>query len=221
MARILAGPFSLACVVVALAASSTTRAFAVGQSKNLMASAHATARSQIKTSSPLSSASSSSRSSASMRMMLAMPLSRTALSSTPSASILLPFLRQRGGAGSTSISASPTKVGGLDTLTLLSTFMGYTIIAGSMLFKVPQAARIFRKKSASGLSSSITGELAPSTLILQAAGNLARIFTTFVQVQNNLFLLSCVVAMLFNGALVAQFFMYRGQPPVRPSKEVW
>lgn len=211
-------------------------------------------------------------------------------------------------------------------MTLLSTFMGYTIIAGSMLFKVPQAARIFRKKSASGLSSSMyvletvgiamslafsirnafpfstygeavfillqnviimsgislysnqprppvlylsllaaslffaltispavpmvvvsilqsisipllnfsripqlllnhrtksTGELAPSTLILQAAGNLARIFTTFVQVQNNLFLLSCVVAMLFNGALVAQFFMYRGQPPVRPSKEVW
>lgn len=67
--------------------------------------------------------------------------------------------------------------------------------------RVPQLILNHKNKS--------TGELAPSTLILQAAGNLARIFTTIVQVQNNLFLLSCVVAMVFNGALVAQYFMYR------------
>jgi hypothetical protein len=29
-----------------------------------------------------------------------------------------------------------------------------------------------------------TGELAPTTLVLQAAGNLARIFTTIVQVRH-------------------------------------
>jgi len=290
-----------------------------------MPSGRAAARAQTKTSCPLTAASSSS-SNAPMTMMLTMPLSRTALSSTSSASFMLPFLRQRGGAASASISASPTKAGGLDSLTLLSTFMGYTVIAGSMLFKVPQAARIFRKKSAAGLSSSMyvletagiamslafsirnafpfstygeavfillqnviimsgislysdqpkpsvlvlslvaaslafaytispaapmvlvsilqsisipllnfsrvpqlllnhrtksTGELAPSTLILQAAGNLARIFTTIVQVQNKLFLLSCLVAMVFNGALVAQYFMYRGRAPARPPKEVW
>ena len=33
--------------------------------------------------------------------------------------------------------------------------MGYAVIAGSMLFKVPQAVRIFRKKSAEGLSASM------------------------------------------------------------------
>lgn len=199
-------------------------------------------------------------------------------------------------------------------LTILSTLVGYVIIAGSMLFKVPQAARIFRKKSAEGISATMysletvgiamslvfsirsafpfstfgeaffilaqnmailagisiydqnpkpsvlalgllvfgalfaltlspalvpysivsllqsisipllnisripqillnherksTGELAPSTLILQAAGNLARIFTTIVQVKNQLFLLSCIVAMVFNGILVAQYLMY-------------
>lgn len=43
----------------------------------------------------------------------------------------------------------------MDGLTLLSTAMGYVIIAGSMLFKVPQAVRIFRKKSAEGLSASM------------------------------------------------------------------
>lgn len=73
------------------------------------------------------------------------------------------------------------------------------------LSRVPQLMLNYKNKS--------TGELAPSTLILQAAGNLARIFTTLVQVQNNLFLLSCVVAMVFNGALVAQYFMYRGNAP--------
>ena len=225
----------------------------------------------------------------------------------------LGFLGRRGGAAKAAAAATATK-GGMDSLTLLSTAMGYLVIAGSMLFKVPQAVRIFRKKSAEGLSASMyilesagiamslafsmknafpfstygeavfillqnlaimggislysdtprppvlilavllasaafayavspsapmllvsvlqtisipllnlsripqlilnhknksTGELAPSTLILQAAGNLARIFTTMVQVQNNLFLLSCLVAMVFNGALVAQYFMYR------------
>lgn len=52
------------------------------------------------------------------------------------------LLRRRGGAK-------------VDGLTLLSTAMGYVIIAGSMLFKVPQAVRIFRKKSAEGLSASM------------------------------------------------------------------
>lgn len=58
------------------------------------------------------------------------------------------LLRRRGG-------AVAGKGAGVDGLTLLSTAMGYVIIAGSMLFKVPQAVRIFRKQSAEGLSASM------------------------------------------------------------------
>lgn len=63
----------------------------------------------------------------------------------PRAGPLSALLRRRGG-------GAPGKV---DGLTLLSTAMGYAVIAGSMLFKVPQAVRIFRKKSAEGLSASM------------------------------------------------------------------
>lgn len=61
------------------------------------------------------------------------------------ASLLSGLLHRRGGASA----------GKGDALTLLSTAMGYVVIAGSMLFKVPQAVRIFRKKSAEGLSASM------------------------------------------------------------------
>jgi uncharacterized protein with PQ loop repeat len=71
---------------------------------------------------------------------------------------LASLLRRRGG-GSAAVAATPGK---MDGLTLLSTAMGYVVIAGSMLFKVPQAVRIFRKKSAEGLSASM--------YILESAG---------------------------------------------------
>ena len=73
--------------------------------------------------------------------------------------------------------------------------------------RVPQLLLNYRNKS--------TGELAPSTLILQAVGNVARIFTTMVQLQNTLYLLSCVAAFIFNGALVAQYYLYRDGAPMK------
>jgi mannose-P-dolichol utilization defect protein 1 len=54
-----------------------------------------------------------------------------------------------------------------------------------------------------------TGELAPSTLIIQMCGNIARVFTTIIQVKDTLVLLSALLGTLFCGILVIQYFLYR------------
>lgn len=312
MARI----FGLA--LMALAVSSTTRAFATGPHNVFKSTIHGGLRTRK---SPILASLCSTPQhhvlNAGKGMpVLNRPLPSSSLAAAPSSiSSIAPILFRRGGVA---IPAPPGK--GFDFLTLLSRTTGYVVIAGSMLFKLPQAARIFRKKSAAGLSSSMyiletigiamslafsirnafpfstygetvfivlqnvvimagislysdeprppilalslllaslffaytisplapmllvsilqtvsipllnfsrvpqlllnyrnksTGELAPSTLILQAVGNVARIFTTMVQLQNTLYLLSCVAAFIFNGALVAQYYLYRDRAPVK------
>mmetsp|Transcript_1197 Transcript_1197/g.3692 ORF Transcript_1197/g.3692 Transcript_1197/m.3692 type:complete len:249 (+) Transcript_1197:151-897(+) len=75
--------------------------------------------------------------------------------------------------------------------------------------RVPQLHLNWKTKS--------TGELAPSTLGLQLLGNLARIFTTIVQVRDPVVLISFVSATFLNGALFFQWWHYRNRTP-QPSQ---
>ena len=85
-------------------------------------------------------------------------------------------------------------------------YLGALSIPLLNLARIPQLYLNWKNKS--------TGELAPSTLIIQCVGNIIRIFTTFVQVKNPLFMASTLIAFVFNGGLCLQTFIYGSGPPV-------
>ncbi|KAJ8903850.1 hypothetical protein NDN08_000383 [Rhodosorus marinus] len=75
--------------------------------------------------------------------------------------------------------------------------------------KVPQLLLNFQTKS--------TGQLAPITLGLQLLGNVARIFTTIVQVRDPIVFLGFISAFFMNGALFLQWWIYRSSTAVPPA----
>lgn len=74
--------------------------------------------------------------------------------------------------------------------------------------RVPQLHMNWRNKS--------TGQLAPITLALQLLGNIARLFTTLVQVRDPVVLFGFLSATCLNGTLFFQWWYYRGKSPSRP-----
>mmetsp|Transcript_12447 Transcript_12447/g.22484 ORF Transcript_12447/g.22484 Transcript_12447/m.22484 type:complete len:283 (+) Transcript_12447:2164-3012(+) len=67
--------------------------------------------------------------------------------------------------------------------------------------RIPQLALVYRTKS--------TGQLSLVTLLLQVAGNIARLFTTAMQLAGNpVVIFSTVAALTLNTALVVQYFFY-------------
>jgi len=64
-----------------------------------------------------------------------------------------------------------------------------------------------------------TGQLAPSTYVLNTLGAAARIFTTLQELDDPLALIGAVMAFLQNAAIVAQMVMYRGQSPEAKAKK--
>eukprot|EP00871_Galdieria_phlegrea_P001958 jgi/Galph1/2763/GphlegSOOS_G1378.1 len=66
--------------------------------------------------------------------------------------------------------------------------------------KIPQLLMNHRKQS--------TGELSPITLGLQVLGNIARIFTTVVQLQDRCYLFSILPGLLLNLILLFQYLKY-------------
>ncbi|GJD08608.1 Mannose-P-dolichol utilization defect 1 protein homolog 1 [Galdieria sulphuraria] len=67
--------------------------------------------------------------------------------------------------------------------------------------KIPQILRNERNQS--------TGELSPITLSFQLAGNVARVFTTIVQLRNRWFLTSISISLILNAILGLQYIRYR------------
>lgn len=83
----------------------------------------------------------------------------------------------------------------------------------SYFSRVPQLVMNWRAKS--------TGELAPVTLALQLLGNIARIFTTIIQVRDPVILISFMSATILNGALFLQWWYYskKGDLTSKPRME--
>jgi len=70
--------------------------------------------------------------------------------------------------------------------------------------KIPQILENRRNES--------TGELSPITLGFQLAGNIARVFTTLVQLQNRWYLASIFISLALNAILGFQYMRYRCRP---------
>ena len=71
-----------------------------------------------------------------------------------------------------------------------------------------QIIHIFKCKS--------TGSLALITCALILLGNLGRLFTVFVEIKEDyMFVISVVLASLLNGIILAQFFIYWNNNPVK------
>ncbi|KAK4537002.1 hypothetical protein CDCA_CDCA10G3027 [Cyanidium caldarium] len=85
----------------------------------------------------------------------------------------------------------------MSTVSLLQA-LSIPLLNGS---RVPQIIANWRNRS--------TGQLSLITLLLQLLGNVARIFTTLVQLQGNgLYLVGCVTAGALNAVLVVQYYVY-------------
>jgi mannose-P-dolichol utilization defect protein 1 len=67
--------------------------------------------------------------------------------------------------------------------------------------KIPQILSNERNQS--------TGELSPITLSFQLAGNIARVFTTVVQLQSRWFLASIFISLVLNTILGLQYLRYQ------------
>ncbi|GJQ10509.1 hypothetical protein GpartN1_g2300.t1 [Galdieria partita] len=67
--------------------------------------------------------------------------------------------------------------------------------------KIPQILQNERNQS--------TGELSPITLSFQLAGNIARVFTTVIQLRNGWFLMAICISTVLNAIIGVQYMRYR------------
>ena len=67
--------------------------------------------------------------------------------------------------------------------------------------RLPQIWMNYKHKS--------TGELAVSTIFLTVAGNVARLFTTFVQVRDPVLFAASCSSLLLNATLLLQWYLYK------------
>ncbi|TRZ14624.1 hypothetical protein HGM15179_012506 [Zosterops borbonicus] len=100
---------------------------------------------------------------------------------------------------------------------LLSKVLGYGIVAGSVLVKVPQLLKVIQ--IVSNARQGHTGQLSGVTTGLLFGGALARIFTSLTETGDLLLASTFAASASCNGVLLAQLLLLGGSRAPHPKKE--